>query len=293
MSPDRYDPRMDLINYKFPTLDLLRYYSVDETNSEVEEAGKLRIIKALQDFDIEIDTINYTVGPTTVLYEITLAPGIPLSELEGLDEDLAFALCVDSVSIMTIPRKGTIGIVIPNNKPRMVSIESVLNTRKFAESSMSLPIALGRTITNETFVFDLTKAPHLLVSGSTGTGKSVALHTIITSLLYKKHPAELKFVLMDPSGAEFGNYESIKNHFLASTFDRPAIITRNCDAVSILESLCIEMEQRYELLKQANVRSVQDYNEMFKDRRLNPASGHRYLPYIVVIIDSYNTLTFI
>lgn len=290
MSPDRYDPRMDLINYKFPTLDLLRYYSVDETNSEVEEAGKLRIIKALQDFDIEIDTINYTVGPTTVLYEITLAPGIPLSELEGLDEDLAFALCVDSVSIMTIPRKGTIGIVIPNNKPRMVSIESVLNTRKFAESSMSLPIALGRTITNETFVFDLTKAPHLLVSGSTGTGKSVALHTIITSLLYKKHPAELKFVLMDPSGAEFGNYESIKNHFLASTFDRPAIITRNCDAVSILESLCIEMEQRYELLKQANVRSVQDYNEMFKDRRLNPASGHRYLPYIVVIIDSYNTL---
>ena len=290
MIEERYDPRQDLTNYRFPTLELLKFYSVDEVDKNAEQEGVNRLIKALLDFGIEIETINYTTGSTTTFYEVSLAPGVPLSELEGLDEDLAFALRIDSVSIMPIPGKGTIGIVIPNNKPRMVSIQSVLNTRIFAESKMALPVAMGRTITNETFVFDLTKAPHILVSGSSGKGKSVALHVIITSLLYKKHPAELKFVLMDPYGAEFGNYEIIKRHFLASIPDYPAVITSGGNAVSTLESLCIEMESRYELLKLADVRSVQDYNELFKACRLNPASGHRYLPYIVVVIDSYNTL---
>ena len=288
-----YNPRLDLANYKFPTLDLLKHYDYDSQafGENEQETNKSRIIKVLLDFGIELETISYTVGPTTILYEITLAPGIHRSKLAGLEEDIAFALCVDSVNlILSIPNKGTIGIVVPNQHPCLVSMESVLSSSQFTESNMELPIALGKTQTNETFVFDLAKSPNILISGSTGKGKSVALNVIITSLLFKKHPAEVKFVLMDPYGVEFGIYEILKRHFLASLPKTNAVITNSSDAVSTLYSLCTEMESRIMLLKDANARSVQDYNYLFTRRQLNPAKGHRYLPYIVVVIDSYNTL---
>ena len=288
-----YYPRLDLANYKFPTLDLLKHYDNDslEIEEKEQEANKYRLIKVLLDFGIELETISSTIGPTTILYEITLAPGIHRSKLAGLEEDIAFSLGVDSVNIiLSIPNKGTIGIVVPNKRPYLVSMESVLSSRKFAESDMELPIALGKTQTNETFVFDLAQSPNILISGSTGKGKSIALNVILTSLLYKKHPAEVKFVLMDPYGVELGIYEIIKRHFLASLSETHAVITNSSDVISTLNSLCTEMECRMMLLKDANVKSVQDYNYQFTLRRLNPAKGHRYLPYIVVVIDSYNTL---
>ncbi len=289
-----YDPRLDLSHYKFPTLDLLKHYDNDSPaiDKNEQEANKQRIIKVLLDFGIEIDTINATVGPTITLYEITPAAGVRISKIRNLEADIALSLAALGIRIIApIPGKGTIGIEVPNAKPVMVSMESILNSRKFAESKMELPVALGRTITNEVFMFDLAKMPHLLVAGATGQGKSVGLNAVITSLLYKKHPAELKLVMVDPKMVEFSIYAPIIKHFLAKMPDETdAIITDTTKVIHTLKSLCIEMDNRYELLKNANVRSVIEYNNLFKDRKLNPEKGHRYLPYIVVVIDEFGDL---
>lgn len=289
-----YDPRLDLSHYKFPTLNLLKHYDNDSPaiDKQEQEANKQRIIKVLQDFGIEIETINATVGPTITLYEITPAAGVRISKIRNLEADIALSLAALGIRIIApIPGKGTIGIEVPNARPVMVSMESILNSRKFAESKMELPVAVGRTITNEVFMFDLAKMPHLLVAGATGQGKSVGLNAVITSLLYKKHPAELKFVMVDPKMVEFSIYSPILKHFLAKMPDETdAIITDTTKVIHTLKSLCIEMDSRYELLKNANVRSVIEYNNMFKDRRLNPEKGHRFLPYIVVVIDEFGDL---
>ena len=291
-----YDPRLDLSHYKFPTLDLLKHYDNDTPpiDKEEQEANKNRIIKVLLDFGIEIETINATVGPTITLYEITPAAGVRISKIRNLEADIALNLAALGIRIIApIPGKGTIGIEVPNKKPVMVSMESILNSRKFAESKMELPVALGRTITNEVFMFDLAKMPHLLVAGATGQGKSVGLNAVITSLLYKKHPAELKLVMVDPKMVEFSIYSPIIKHFLAKmpdVEDSDAIITDTTKVIHTLKSLCIEMDNRYELLKNASVRSVIEYNNLFKDRRLNPEKGHRFLPYIVVVIDEFGDL---
>ena len=291
-----YDPRLDLSHYKFPTLDLLKHYDNDSPaiDEREQEANKNRIIKVLLDFGIEIETINATVGPTITLYEITPAAGVRISKIRNLEADIALSLAALGIRIIApIPGKGTIGIEVPNAKPVMVSMESILNSKKFAESRMELPVALGRTITNEVFMFDLAKMPHLLVAGATGQGKSVGLNAVITSLLYKKHPAELKLVMVDPKMVEFSIYAPIIRHFLAKmpdVDDSEAIITDTTKVIHTLKSLCIEMDSRYELLKNANVRSVIEYNNLFKDRKLNPEKGHRYLPYIVVVIDEFGDL---
>lgn len=291
-----YDPRLDLSHYKFPTLDLLKHYGNDAPaiDKDEQEANKNRIIQVLRDFGIEIDTINATVGPTITLYEITPAAGVRISKIRNLEADIALSLAALGIRIIApIPGKGTIGIEVPNAKPVMVSMESIINSRKFAESKMELPVALGRTITNEVFMFDLAKMPHLLVAGATGQGKSVGLNCIITSLLYKKHPAELKLVMVDPKMVEFSIYSPIIRHFLAKmpdVDDADAIITDTTKVIHTLKSLCIEMDNRYELLKNANVRSVIEYNNLFKERKLNPEKGHRYLPYIVVVIDEFGDL---
>ena len=291
-----YDPRLDLSHYKFPTLDLLKHYDNDTPpiDEKEQEANKNRIIKVLLDFGIEIETINATVGPTITLYEITPAAGVRISKIRNLEADIALSLAALGIRIIApIPGKGTIGIEVPNAKPVMVSMESILNSKKFAESKMELPVALGRTITNEVFMFDLAKMPHLLVAGATGQGKSVGLNCVITSLLYKKHPAELKLVMVDPKMVEFSIYTPIIKHFLAKmpdVADNEAIITDTTKVIHTLKSLCIEMDNRYELLKEANVRSVIEYNNLFKDRKLNPEKGHRYLPYIVVVIDEFGDL---
>lgn len=291
-----YDPRLDLSHYKFPTLDLLKHYDNDAPaiDEKEQEANKNRIIKVLLDFGIEIETINATVGPTITLYEITPAAGVRISKIRNLEADIALSLAALGIRIIApIPGKGTIGIEVPNAKPVMVSMESILNSRKFAESKMELPVALGRTITNEVFMFDLAKMPHLLVAGATGQGKSVGLNCVITSLLYKKHPAELKLVMVDPKMVEFSIYSPIIRHFLAKmpdVDDADAIITDTTKVIHTLKSLCIEMDNRYELLKNANVRSVIEYNNLFKERKLNPEKGHRYLPYIVVVIDEFGDL---
>ncbi|MCQ2064667.1 MAG: DNA translocase FtsK [Bacteroidaceae bacterium] len=291
-----FDPRLDLSHYKFPTLDLLKHYDNDAPSIDEKEQmeNKDRIIHVLRNFGIEIDSISATVGPTITLYEITPAPGVRISKIRNLEADIALSLSALGIRIIApIPGKGTIGIEVPNAKPVMVSMESILNTKKFAESDqkMELPVALGRTITNEVFMFDLAKMPHLLVAGATGQGKSVGLNAVITSLLYKKHPAELKLVMVDPKMVEFSIYAPIIRHFLAKLPDEEdAIITDTTKVIHTLKSLCIEMDARYELLKNANVRSVVEYNNMFKARRLNPEKGHRYLPYIVIVIDEFGDL---
>ena len=291
-----YDPRLDLSHYKFPTLDLLKHYDNDRPAVDQQEQNdnKERIITVLRNFGIEISTIQATVGPTITLYEITPAAGVRISKIKNLEADIALSLAALGIRIIApIPGKGTIGIEVPNKRAMMVSMESILNTKKFAEADqkMELPMALGRTITNEVYIQDLAAMPHLLVAGATGQGKSVGLNCIITSLLYKKHPAELKLVMVDPKMVEFSIYAPIVKHFLAKLPDEDdAIITDTTKVVHTLKSLCIEMDNRYELLKQANVRSVKEYNELFKSRKLNPEKGHRFLPYIVVIIDEYGDL---
>ena len=286
-----YDPKRDLENYHYPTLDLLIKYENDGLpyiNMEEQTTNKYRIVDTLRSFGIEISSIKATVGPRITLYEITLAPGVNASKLRGLEDDLALALCSHNVQILIpIPGKGTIGIEVPNIRPSIVSLESILNTKQFQETTMELPCAIGKTITNEVFMFDLTKAPHILIAGSTGQGKSIALNAMIISLLYKKHPAELKFVLMDPYGVEFGMYAQIAKQFLASLPNEPVIASNSGQAISTLNSLCKEMESRYNLLKMAYVRNVQEYNNKFVNRQLNPAVGHRFMPYIVVVIDEY------
>ena len=286
-----YDPKRDLENYHYPTIDLLKKYDCDSTpyvNMEEQHANKNRIVETLRSFGIEISFIKATVGPRVTLYEITLAPGVNASKLRGLEDDIALALSSHNVHfIIPIPGKGTIGIEVPNTRPSVVSMESILNTRQFQETTMELPCAIGKTITNEVFMFDLTKAPHILIAGSTGQGKSVALNTMILSLLYKKHPAEMKLVLMDPYGVELGVYSQIANHFLATLPNESTIVSNSNKAVSTLNGLCKEMEARYDLLKKAYVRNIKEYNRKFIDRQLNPTIGHRFMPYIVVVIDEY------
>ena len=285
-----YDPKLDLEHYKYPTLDLLKHYDNIQSNVDMEEqqANKNKIIKVLSYFGVEISSIKATIGPTITLYEITPAPGIRISKICGLEDDIALALSSHDVHILIpIPGKGTIGIEVPNIRPSIVSLESILNTKKFQETTMELPCAIGKTITNEVFMFDLTKTPHILIAGSTGQGKSIALNAMIMSLLYKKHPAELKLVLMDPYGVEFGMYAQIAKQFLTSLPDEPVIVSNSSQAISTLNSLCKEMETRYNLLKMASVRNIQEYNNKFVNGQLNPAVGHRFMPYIVVFIDEY------
>ena len=286
-----YDPKKDLENYHYPTFDLLNKYEnsgLPYIDIEEQTSNKNRVVETLRNFGIEISSIKVTVGARITLYEITLAPGINASKLRGLEEDIALALNSYNVQILIpISGKGTIGIEVPNIRPSNVSMGSIINTKLFQETTMELPCALGKTITNEVFMFDLTKAPHVLIAGSTGQGKSIALNAMIMTLLYKKHPAELKLVLMDPYGVEFGLYAQITKQFLASLPDESVIVSNSGQAVSTLNSLCKEMEARYELLKIACVKNIQDYNRKIVNRQLNPASGHRFIPYIVVVIDEY------
>ncbi|MBE6255806.1 MAG: DNA translocase FtsK [Prevotella sp.] len=291
-----YDPKLDLENYRYPTLDLLKHYDVDpRANIDMEEQTKNKdqIIYVLRTFGVEISSIKATVGPTITLYEITPAPGVRISKIRNLEDDIALSLSALGIRIIApIPGKGTIGIEVPNAKPQIVSMESILNSKKFAETTMELPMALGKTITNEVFMADLAKMPHLLVAGATGQGKSVGLNAIITSLLYKKHPAELKFVMVDPKKVEFPIYSPIVNHFLAQIEDEDdePIITDVQKVINTLKSLCLEMDTRYDLLKKAHARNIKEYNEKFKNRQLNPQNGHKFLPYIVVIIDEFGDL---
>lgn len=290
-----YDPKLDLENYHYPTLDLLDKRPDDNIPIDMEEQNKNKdqIIEVLQNFGVGISSIKATVGPTITLYEITPAKGVRISRIRNLEDDIALSLSALGIRIIApIPGKGTIGIEVPNAKPRIVSMESILNSRKFQESEYELPIALGKTITNEVFMVDLAKMPHLLVAGATGQGKSVGLNAIITSLLYKKHPAELKFVMVDPKKVEFSIYAPIENHFLARVADENCepIITDVNKVVQTLKSLCCEMDTRYDLLKKAKARNIKEYNAKFKNRQLNPENGHRFMPYIVVVIDEFGDL---
>ncbi|MGM9697264.1 MAG: DNA translocase FtsK 4TM domain-containing protein [Prevotella sp.] len=293
---DPYDPKLDLENYHYPTLDLLKKYENDGKpyiDMTEQNANKNRIIEVLRNFGVEISSIKATVGPTITLYEITPAQGVRIAKIRNLEDDIALSLSALGIRIIApIPGKGTIGIEVPNAKPNIVSMESILNSKKFQESQMELPCAIGKTITNEVFMFDLAKIPHLLVAGATGQGKSVGLNAIITSLLYKKHPAELKIVLIDPKKVEFSIYGPIANHFLAKVPDEDAepIITDVTKVVRTLNSLCKEMDTRYDLLKLAGARNVKEYNKKFISRQLNPEKGHRYMPYIVVVIDEFGDL---
>lgn len=290
----KYDPRLDLSRYMFPTLDLLKFYDSGnvEVNREELEENQQMIKQTLEDFGINIASIKATVGPTVTLYEIIPEAGVRISKIKNLEDDIALSLSALQIRIIApMPGKGTIGIEVPNNKPQTVSMQSVVASRKFQECSYDLPVAIGKTIVNEVFMFDLCKTPHLLVAGATGQGKSVGLNAIITSLLYKKHPAELKFVMVDPKQVEFSIYSKIERHYLAKlpNADKP-IVTEPGDAVATLNSLVIEMENRYKLLVEASARNIKEYNEKFISRRLNPEKGHRFLPYIVAIVDEFADL---
>lgn len=289
-----YDPRKDLEHYKFPTLSLLKKYQDEGPNIDMEEqkSNKDRIVTVLHDFGVEITNIKATIGPTITLYEVTPAPGVRISKIRNLGDDIALNLSAEGVRIIApMPGKGTIGIEVPNRNKKIVSMESILNTKKFKESNFALPIALGKTITNDVYMVDLAKMPHLLVAGATGQGKSVGLNAIVTSLLYKKHPAELKFVIIDPKKVEFSIYAPIEKHFLAKVpgNDEP-IITDVKKVIETLKSLCVVMDHRYDLLKKARVRNLKEYNEKFINRELNPENGHEFMPYIVIIIDEFGDL---
>jgi len=291
----KYDPTLDLTHYTPPTLDLLKVYGTDnDTQIDMVEqnANKKRITTTLQNYGIEIETIKATVGPTITLYEIVPKAGVRISKIRNLEYDIMLSLAATGIRIIApIPGKGTIGIEVPNIDPQVVSMHSIIASKKFQESKFELPVAFGRTITNEIFMVDLAKMPHLLVAGATGQGKSVGLNAIITSLLYKKHPAELKLVLVDPKKVEFNIYGDIEKHFLAKLPDGDdAIITDTSKVVETLNSLCKEMDDRYDLLKKAHVRNLKEYNEKFTNRHLNPEKGHRFLPYIVVIVDEFGDL---
>jgi len=289
-----FDPTLDLSNYKFPTIDLLKEYSTGgiTINQEELEENKNRIVDTLRNYKIEIAQIKATVGPSVTLYEIVPEAGIRISKIKSLEDDIALSLSALGIRIIApIPGKGTIGIEVPNKNPTMVSMKSVIGAAKFQEAEMELPIALGKTISNETFVVDLAKMPHLLMAGATGQGKSVGLNAVLTSLLYKKHPAEVKFVLVDPKKVELTLFNKIERHYLAKLPDtEDAIITDNAKVVNTLNSLCTEMDNRYSLLKDAMVRNIKEYNDKFKSRKLNPEAGHRFLPYIVLVVDEFADL---
>ena len=288
-----FDPTLELSNFKFPTFNLLKQYN--ETISidpEELEANKNKIVETLKNYKIGIAEIKATVGPTITLYEIVPDAGIRISKIKNLEDDIALSLSALGIRIIApIPGKGTIGIEVPNKKSTIVSMHSVIASKKFQESPMELPIALGKTISNETFVIDLAKMPHLLMAGATGQGKSVGLNAVLTSLLYKKHPAEVKFVLVDPKKVELTLFNKIERHYLAKLPDTDeAIITDTTKVVHTLNSLCIEMDNRYDLLKNAMVRNIKEYNIKFKARKLNPNEGHQFLPYIILVIDEFADL---
>ncbi len=289
-----YDPTLDLSSYMYPSLKILKDHEIGNPTVSNEEllSNKNKIVETLANYKITIDKIKATIGPTVTLYEIVPAPGIRISKIKSLEDDIALSLAALGIRIVApIPGKGTIGIEVPNQQPRTVSMKNVLSSMKFQDTKFELPVALGKTISNETYVFDLTRLPHLLVAGATGQGKSVGLNAIITSLLYKKHPSQLKFVLVDPKKVELTLYSKLERHFLAkipNTDD--AIITDTQKVITTLTSLTIEMDHRYNLLKMAHVRNIKEYNEKFIKRKLNPDKGHRYLPYIVVIIDEFADL---
>lgn len=289
-----YDPKLDLSNFRYPTLELLKKYDVTEHQVDMEEqkANQTRIKQTLENFGISIASIKATVGPTITLYEVIPDAGVRISKIRNLEDDIALSLSALGIRIIApMPGKGTIGIEVPNKDPQIVSMQSVIASRKFQECKYDLPVALGKTITNEIFMFDLCKMPHLLVAGATGQGKSVGLNAIITSLLYKKHPSELKFVLVDPKMVEFSIYSEIERHYLAKLPDaEKAIITDFTKVIQTLNSLCKEMDDRYDLLMKAHTRNIKEYNEKFINRRLNPEKGHKFMPYIIVIIDEFGDL---
>lgn len=289
-----YDPTLDLASYKNPTLELLEQYgsgkiAVDTTELE---NNKNKIVETLSNYNIDIDKIKATIGPTVTLYEIIPAPGVRISKIKNLEDDIALSLAALGIRIIApMPGKGTIGIEVPNSHPEMVSMRSIIATEKFQNTTMDLPIALGKTISNEVFIADLAKMPHMLVAGATGQGKSVGINTILVSLLYKKHPSQLKLVLVDPKKVELSLFKKIERHFLAKLpGEDDAIITDTKKVINTLNSLCIEMDQRYDLLKDAGVRNLKEYNEKFIKRKLNPNNGHRFLPFIVLIIDEFADL---
>ena len=288
------NPREPFTRYKFPTLNLLKKYEDDGVSIDEEEqrANKNRIIEVLGNFGVQIKTIRATVGPTITLYEIQPAEGVRISKIKNLEDDIALSLAALGIRIIApIPGKGTIGIEVPNANPKIVSMESILNSKKFQETKMELPIALGKTITNEVFMVDLAKIPHLLVAGATGQGKSVGLNAIITSLLYKKHPNELKFVLIDPKKVEFSVYSRITNKFMAAVpEEEEPIITDVTKVVRTLNSLCVLMDSRYDLLKKAGARNIKEYNQKYINHKLRLTDGHEFMPYIVVIIDEFGDL---
>lgn len=289
-----FDPKLELSSYKLPPLDLLKDYG--ETTSSVDkeelEANKKRIVDTLANYNITIDKIKATIGPTVTLYEIIPAAGVRISKIKGLQDDIALCLSAIGIRIIApIPGKGTVGIEVPNQKPQMVSMRTVLGSERFQKCGYELPFGVGKTISNESYVADLAKMPHILMAGATGQGKSVGINAIIASLLYSKHPAELKFVLVDPKKVELSLYKKIERHFLAKLPDaEEAIITDVRKVVRTLNSLCIEMDQRYELLKDAQVRNIKEYNAKFISRKLNPLDGHRFLPYIVLVVDEFADL---
>jgi S-DNA-T family DNA segregation ATPase FtsK/SpoIIIE len=289
-----FDPTLELSKFKIPSIDLLRDYgeSTITINQEELEANKNKIVETLNNYKIGIANIKATIGPTVTLYEIVPDAGIRISKIKNLEDDIALSLSALGIRIIApIPGKGTIGIEVPNQKPTIVSMRSVISASKFQNAEMELPVALGKTISNETFVVDLAKMPHLLMAGATGQGKSVGLNAVLTSLLYKKHPAEVKFVLVDPKKVELNIYNKIERHYLAKLPDtEEAIITDNTKVINTLNSLCIEMDNRYELLKNGMCRNLKEYNKKFKERKLNPNEGHSYLPYIVLVIDEFADL---
>lgn len=289
-----FDPTLELSGYMLPSIDLLKDYGGNSHNIDKNELEdhKNRIVETLQNYKIEISKIKATVGPTVTLYEIVPAPGVRISKIKNLEDDIALSLAALGIRIIApIPGKGTIGIEVPNRNREMVSMRSLIASEKFQNSDYELPVVIGKTVTNETYTFDLTRMPHLLVAGATGQGKSVGLNAILISILYKKHPSQVKFVLVDPKKVELTLYNKIERHFLAKLPDsEDAIITDTSKVVNTLNSLCIEMDTRYELLKEGQVRTIKEYNSKFVKRRLNPEKGHRYLPYIVVLIDEFADL---
>lgn len=289
-----YDPTLDLSSYELPHIDLLESHGSGIVNVSKDEleANKNKIVETLANYKIEISKIKATIGPTVTLYELVPAPGVRISKIKNLEDDIALSLAALGIRIIApIPGKGTIGIEVPNSQPEVVSMRSLLSSQKFQNSDMALPVALGKTIQNETFIADLAKMPHLLMAGATGQGKSVGLNAILVSLLYKKHPAQIKFVLVDPKKVELTLFNKIERHFLAKLPDsEEAIITDTQKVVNTLNSLCVEMDNRYDLLKNAHVRNIKEYNTKFIKRKLNPENGHRYLPYIVLVVDEFADL---
>ncbi|RXJ45646.1 DNA translocase FtsK [Gelidibacter gilvus] len=290
----KFDPTLELSKYQFPTLDLLKKYDsegITIDQDELEE-NKNRIVETLNNYNIGISNIKATIGPTVTLYEIVPNAGVRISKIKNLEDDIALSLAALGIRIIApIPGKGTIGIEVPNKNSTIVSMRSVIASQKFQKSEMELPIAFGKTISNETFVVDLAKMPHLLMAGATGQGKSVGLNAVLTSLLYKKHPAEVKFVLVDPKKVELTLFNKIERHYLAKLPDsEEAIITDNTKVIHTLNSLCIEMDNRYEMLKNALCRNIKEYNDKFKARKLNPNEGHQFLPYIVLVVDEFADL---